>query len=121
MAEVFAGVVADFDDGARKIVPVNGREVVVLRHDDSYYAYANYCLHNGGPVGEGVLIGRVEAILGENQTSAGERFSTEETHLVCPWHGWEYNLKTGACAGDPSRKLRRFETVEREGNIYVVA
>lgn len=120
MAEVLAGVAADFEDGARKIVPVNGREVVVLLHEGSYYAYANYCRHNGGPVGEGVLMSRVEAVLGENQTSRGERFSKEETHLVCPWHGWEYNLKTGACAGDPTVKLRRFETVERDGSIYVV-
>ena len=38
---------------------------------------------------------------------------------MCPWHGWEYKLKTGECAPDPSLRLRRYEVVQREGGIYV--
>jgi nitrite reductase/ring-hydroxylating ferredoxin subunit len=39
---------------------------------------------------------------------------------VCPWHGWEYKLRTGECAPDPSLKLKRYDVVKREGGIYVV-
>jgi nitrite reductase (NADH) small subunit len=118
--EVFAGRVSDFDDDTRRVVRAGGREVVVFRHRDRFYAFENVCLHQGGPVGEGLLIGKVEAVLGPDRTYQGERFSEEVTHLVCPWHGWEYDIATGACAGDPRRKLRRFRLVEREDGVYVV-
>ena len=34
-------------------------------------------------------------------------------HFVCPWHGYEYDLKTGECVGDRKLKLRKFEVVKR--------
>jgi len=120
MGEVFVGPASEFDDEARKIVSAGGREVVVFRRDGRFYAFENRCLHQGGPVGEGILIGKVEAVLGADQSYLGERFSDRETHLVCPWHGWEYDIETGACAGDPGRRLRAFRTVQREDEVYVV-
>ena len=51
----------------------------------------------------------------------GERFSETEPHIVCPWHGWEYDLRTGRCAADPRFALRRYEVVCREGEVYVRA
>jgi nitrite reductase/ring-hydroxylating ferredoxin subunit len=42
-------------------------------------------------------------------------------HFVCPWHGYEYDLKTGHCMGDPKLKLKRFDVVRRGDEIYVVA
>jgi nitrite reductase (NADH) small subunit len=122
MAEVYAGQEAEFEDEQRKIIAANGREVVVFKHDGRFYAFENNCPHNGGPVGEGILIGKVEAVLGPDQTLLAERFSETETHLVCPWHGWEYNIANGACIGDPKRRLRKYEIVQREdGGVYVVA
>lgn len=121
MAEHLAGSVRDFENETRRVVSVGGRQVVVFKHRERFYALDNRCLHNGGPVGEGMLIGKVEAILGPDQSYLGERFSREETHLVCPWHGWEYDIETGRCAGDPSRGLRTYRTVQREEQVYVIA
>jgi nitrite reductase/ring-hydroxylating ferredoxin subunit len=45
----------------------------------------------------------------------------DETHFVCPWHGYEYDLKTGECIGDRKLKLRKYEVVKRGEEIYVVA
>jgi nitrite reductase/ring-hydroxylating ferredoxin subunit len=45
----------------------------------------------------------------------------DETHFVCPWHGYEYDLKTGECIGNRKLKLRKYEIVARGGDIYVVA
>ena len=42
-------------------------------------------------------------------------------HFVCPWHGYEYDLKTGACMGDRKLKLKKFDVVRRGDDIYVVA
>ena len=41
--------------------------------------------------------------------------------VVCPWHGYEYDLKTGECIGDRKQKLRRYEVIRRGEDIYVVA
>jgi nitrite reductase/ring-hydroxylating ferredoxin subunit len=67
------------------------------------------------------VLGRLEQILAPDKTVIGERFSEEEIHVVCPWHGWEYDLETGACAADRRFKLRSFRVVVRDDDVYVVA
>ena len=47
-------------------------------------------------------------------------YGREGRILRCAWHGWEFDIETGACAGDRRRKLRRYETVERGGQVYVL-
>lgn len=118
--EVLVGKRSDLDEGARLIVDIGGREIGLLAHEGTLFAYENRCLHQGGPVCEGKIFGRVQAILGPDQSVLGERFSTGEPRLVCPWHGWEYDLRTGRWASDARRGLRRYDVVEREGAVYVV-
>jgi len=48
-------------------------------------------------------------------------FSETEMHFVCPWHGYEYDMKTGECVSDRRLKLRRYKVVEKEDGVYVVA
>ena len=117
--EVYAGRITDFEDGRRALVDVDGREVFVFEREGRFYAYENVCKHMGGPVGEGMLIGKVEAILDDENRHLGDRFSTSEIHIVCPWHGWEYDIETGICAADRRIRLRRFEATTREGEVYV--
>jgi nitrite reductase (NADH) small subunit len=118
--EVLVGTRADFAQEARRIVMVGSTEIGVLYHDDRFYAYENRCVHQGGPVCEGRIIGRVEAVLADDKTMTGERFSETETHLVCPWHGYEYDLATGECAADRRLRLRSFTVREKGDAIYVV-
>jgi nitrite reductase/ring-hydroxylating ferredoxin subunit len=42
-------------------------------------------------------------------------------HIVCPWHGWEYDLATGEFMGNRRWKLRKFETERRGDDVYVLA
>jgi len=118
--EIYAGRVDDFTDGRRVMVPVDGREVFVFERAGRFYAFENVCRHMGGPVGEGMLIGKVESVLDENRAWLGDRFSTTEIHIVCPWHGWEYDIETGECAANRRLRLRRFDAVLRGEEIYVV-
>jgi nitrite reductase/ring-hydroxylating ferredoxin subunit len=74
----------------------------------------------GGPVCEGRILGKVEVVLDDDKTVLGERFSETDVHLVCPWHGYEYDLATGECAVDRRLRLRRFDVVEKGDEIYVV-
>ena len=121
VGEIRVGRVADFADGQRAMVEVDGREVFVFEREGRFHAFENVCPHMGGPVGEGILMGKVEAVLGENREVLRERFSTTEIHLVCPWHGWEYDIETGECAAFRRIRLHRYEAVQRGDEVYVVA
>jgi nitrite reductase (NADH) small subunit len=119
--EIQVGRVDDFTDGRRVMIQVGGRDVFVFEREGRFFAFENRCLHMGGPVGEGMLIGKVEAVLDENRALVRERFSTSDIHIVCPWHGWEYDIDTGVCAADRRIRLRRFEAVQRGEDVYVIA
>jgi nitrite reductase (NADH) small subunit len=119
--EIRAGSVDDFVDGRRVMLSIDGRDVFVFEREGRFYAFENRCRHMGGPVGEGMLIGKVEAILDENRAHVRDRFSTTEIHIACPWHGWEYDIETGECAANRRIRLRRFEAVQRGEDVYVVA
>ena len=86
-----------------------------------YYAYSNFCLHQGGPACEGLTIAKVEERLRPDKTSQGLYFSETEMHFVCPWHGKEYDMKTGECVSDRKMKLRKYKVVEKGDEVYVVA
>jgi nitrite reductase/ring-hydroxylating ferredoxin subunit len=120
MAEWFVAKSSDLRDGDRRIVNAGQREIGVFHKDGSYYAYSNTCLHQGGPACEGLTIANVVDIIGPDRTYEGQKFG-DETHFVCPWHGWEYDLKTGEMVGDRKQKLRKYEVVKRGDDIYVVA
>lgn len=119
MASIFVGNRAELDDGRRVMIRWEGREVCVFGHGSRFHAFENKCLHQGGPVAEGVVIGKVECVLDEEKRTLGERFSATETHLVCPWHGWEYDLETGRSVTDPARGLRPFPVTVDGQNVYV--
>jgi nitrite reductase/ring-hydroxylating ferredoxin subunit len=121
MAEQLVGKVSEFQDGERRIVFLGDREIGVFRYDGEFYAYSNYCLHQGGPACEGLTIAKVEEKIMPDKTSRGLYFSETEMHFVCPWHGYEYDIKTGECAGDRKLKLRKYQVVQKGDDIYVVA
>ena len=119
-SEIHVGRIGDLTDGRRILARIDGRDVFVFEREGRLYAFENACRHMGGPVGEGLLIGKVEAVLDEQKRLLYERFSSEEIHLVCPWHGWEYDIETGECVANRRIKLRRFEAVQRGEDVYVI-
>jgi nitrite reductase/ring-hydroxylating ferredoxin subunit len=120
MQEHLVGSVEELADGVRLIIAVDDREISVFQNGGDFYAFENRCLHQGGPVGEGTLIPKVEAVVGPDK-DVEERFDESVMHIVCPWHGWEYELKTGECSADRRLRLASFEVRVKEGNVYVVA
>src|ERR1043165_6609884 len=60
MAEKFVAKASEFTDGDRRIVFVGDHEIGVFRHEGQFYAYSNFCLHQGGPACEGLTIAKVE-------------------------------------------------------------
>jgi nitrite reductase/ring-hydroxylating ferredoxin subunit len=68
-----------------------------------------------------LTIAKVEERLRPDKTSMALYFSESEMHFVCPWHGMEYNIKTGECASDRRLKLKKYEIVRKGGDVYVLA
>jgi len=119
-SELFIAKSAELKDGERKIVPHGNSEIGVYRVKGKYYAYSNFCLHQGGPACEGLLMAKVEEVIAPDRTYQGMRFNHDEMHIVCPWHGWEYDLESGVMVADRKFRLRKYDVVEKDGGVYVV-
>ena len=87
--------------------------------EGQFYAYANMCLHQGGPACEGLIMHQVEDVIGPDKTWVGQKFSEERVNFVCPWHGYEYDIKTGECAADRRLRLKKYNVVRRGDDIFV--
>jgi nitrite reductase (NADH) small subunit len=85
--------VADVPPGQGIVAEVNGKTLAVFNVGGEFHVIDNTCLHRGGPLGEGDLEGQV---------------------VTCPWHGWQFDVTTGWCVGNPSAKVERYE-VKLEG------
>ena len=120
MREWYAGPVEGFTEETRRLINVDGDEVVVFRVGGSFRAFVNSCPHMGGPVGEGLIMGRVHAVLDDQRRLIREEFSETDLQLVCPWHGWAYDVDTGVCAGKPTLRLKSYRTEVRDDGVYVL-
>ena len=58
MPEVFVAKVAEFPDGDRRIIQHGAHDIGVFHWEGEFYAYANLCLHQGGPACEGLIMHR---------------------------------------------------------------
>ncbi len=99
--------------GGRKIVDVAGRSIGVFNVEGDYFALRNRCPHQGGALCEGTLWGVLKAdVPGEFDYSASKEI------LTCPWHGWEFHVRTGQSWCDPRRlRVRRYDVSLEEGAV----
>ncbi|HEY3920424.1 MAG TPA: Rieske (2Fe-2S) protein [Stellaceae bacterium] len=118
MAEVEIGKLADFAEDDQRVVEVDGVEIGVFRLGKKLVAYKNECPHYGGPVCQGKIFHQTEEQLGPDKTSHGLRFS-DARNIVCPWHGYEFNLETGRHPGDPRVRLEPITIAVRDARIYL--
>lgn len=116
---VLVGPESEFEEGSRKIVDVDGKRVGVFLYRGKYRAYLNVCLHQGGPVCEGKFYPRTTAEVGEGGELIREGSDFDSAHLVCPWHGWEYDLATGEHVADSSYALKKYTVTIEDGEVYV--
>ncbi len=105
MARYVVAAVDEIPPGGRKIVEVAGRSIGVFNVGGEFFALRNRCPHQGGPLCLGGLGGFVTAV------APGEyRYSRAGESLRCPWHGWEFDVRTGQSWFDPKRvRVRRYE------------
>lgn len=117
-AGVVVAMSSDVPEGGRVVVDFEGTEIGVFRVDGELRAWANSCAHVNGPVCQGKIINRVIERLDADKRSLGDDFA-DAVHIVCPWHGYEYDLLTGRHPGNPNIRLRGFPVTEIDGEIIV--
>ncbi len=105
-------VVASVDEippWERKIVEVAGRSVGIFNLDGEFFALRNSCPHQGGELCRGRVSGFVSS-----RGPGDYEYSRPGEIVRCPWHGWEFDIRTGQSWFDPRRvRVRRYEvTVE---------
>jgi nitrite reductase/ring-hydroxylating ferredoxin subunit len=89
--------------------------VVIRLRDGSLHALVNRCLHHGAPLSRGRLSYGSRGRAGLGDYSADESVSA----LRCPWHGYEYDVRTGCTLFDPDRRLRRLTVWEEDGTVLL--
>jgi nitrite reductase/ring-hydroxylating ferredoxin subunit len=119
MPEVNIGPASDFDDPGRKIIGFPRFEVAVFKLDGEFFAYLNHCPHQGGPACQGKIIAKVDEIIAEDRTSKGMAFSKTRMHVVCPWHGFEFDIRTGVHPGNARARLRKMKVAVSGGDVVV--
>ncbi|MGH7231762.1 MAG: Rieske (2Fe-2S) protein [Nitrospiraceae bacterium] len=85
--------------GTGMVAEVNEQSIAVFNVDGTYYAIDNTCVHRGGPLGEGELEGDV---------------------VTCPWHAWQYNVKTGISINNPSACVKSYQVKVDGSDIKVL-
>ena len=96
----FAKIAArtEIEPGSGKVVEAAGKKIALFNVDGTFYALDNTCKHRGGPIGEGELSGSV---------------------VTCPWHGWEYDVRSGKNQNDPDIELSCYQ-VRVEGDDVLI-
>lgn len=98
MPKYVVAPVEDIPPGGRKLVEVRGRPIVIFNLDGEYFGMLDRCPHQGGSLCDGQLIGLVES------SQPGEyNFSRQNEIVRCPWHGWEFDIRTGQSMCEPDR------------------
>jgi 3-phenylpropionate/trans-cinnamate dioxygenase ferredoxin subunit len=113
-------VVATVDQippGERMLVTVDGREIGIFNVGGEYFGIGNRCPHNGGSLCKGRIVGLVEA-----SAPGSYQFSRRGELVRCPWHGWEFDLRTGKSWCEPDRtKVRSYDLKVEPGSALTEA
>ncbi|MBI1893684.1 MAG: Rieske (2Fe-2S) protein, partial [Candidatus Rokubacteria bacterium] len=88
----------EIEPGTGKLIQVNGLEIAVFNVGGQFYASGAVCPHEGGPLEDGTLDGEV---------------------VICPWHGFDFDLKTGECLVDSDLRVPTYP-VKVEGDTILV-
>ncbi|MBT4611598.1 MAG: Rieske (2Fe-2S) protein, partial [Gemmatimonadetes bacterium] len=89
---------ADVEEGVGKPFSIDGNHLAVYRYEDGFYACDNRCPHMGYPLSEG---------------------SVRDGVLICHWHHWEFDLKTGGCFLTNGDDVASFPIDVRDDVLFV--
>ena len=88
----------DVPPGTGRVVNVDGRLVALFNCGGAFHAIDNQCPHRGGPLGKGTIDGQT---------------------VVCPWHGWSFDVTTGINVDTGRIRVACFEASVEGGQVQV--
>ena len=113
------GAAPEFDDGRARLqvlardrlLPLEGRDIVVFHVNGEFFALLNRCPHEGAPLEKAACVARLTS----PEPGVYERSRVGEL-LRCPWHGWEFDMRNGQSWFDPKRvKVRSYPVAVESG------
>jgi nitrite reductase/ring-hydroxylating ferredoxin subunit len=106
---------SEIPQGKSKRVTVKGRDIGVFNVHGEFFAFANRCPHQGGPLCSGKIVG-----LALSSEPGHYQLSRQGEMLKCPWHGWEFDLRTGQSWCDPTKVYAKQYAVAVEAGDTVL-
>ena len=89
---------SDLADGAAQELTIEGQSIALFKISGKFYAIANHCMHRGGPLATGYI---------------------EGSKVTCPWHGWEFDVKTGDCHTLQGSKQKTYPTKIEKNYVFI--
>jgi nitrite reductase (NADH) small subunit len=102
MAKHRVAATSELPPGARRLVQIGKIEIGLFNVDGVVRAYRNVCPHAGAPV----CVGRISGTTLPSKVYEYD-YGLEGCILRCPWHGWEFDLRTGEHLVDPATRLKQ--------------
>jgi 3-phenylpropionate/trans-cinnamate dioxygenase ferredoxin subunit len=102
MGRHVVAAVGEIAEGERKLVTLEGREIGVFNVKGDFYALLNKCPHSGAELCRGMVIG-----LAQSDEPGEYKITRPGEFLRCPWHGWEFDIRTGQSWFDPTKVRTR--------------
>lgn len=88
----------ELPDDVGLVVEIEGKRLALFRYQGKVFAVDEVCPHRGGPLHEGTV---------------------QEGVLACPWHLWQFDLKTGESPVNPLSRIRVYRVSVEEGDVFV--
>jgi nitrite reductase/ring-hydroxylating ferredoxin subunit len=107
--------VSEVPPGERKRVEIGRRAIALFNLDGEFFAIGDTCPHEFGSLCKGKLVG-----LAESDEPGKYRLSRSGEFVKCPWHGWEFDIRTGQSYCDPAAvRVRSFDASVAKGEDIV--
>jgi nitrite reductase (NADH) small subunit len=116
MSRYVVGRAEDLPPGSLRLIPVGRWGIGIFNVHGQYYALNNYCPHAGGPLCVGDVTGTTSAVAPYKVD-----WVRQGEIVICPWHGWEFEIATGRTITDPKRSVRTYPVLVEDGMVILEA
>jgi nitrite reductase (NADH) small subunit len=119
MKDYIVGDASLIPKGEGRIFEVGRLSIGIFNIDGEFFALRNLCPHQGGPLCENKLFDSIEAeVMSDGEIR--EFVTSEKSIIPCPWHGIEFEVKTGVCLSKKNWKVSRYDVHVNEKEELVV-
>lgn len=98
-SRIYLAKVNEVPEGQSTVIRLpDGDEIALFHAEGQFFALTNSCPHLGGPLAEGEV---------------------DDGRVTCPWHGWQFDLKTGHCMNCPGENAKSYVLLIENGDIFL--